>query len=188
MWDASRNDTGSANQATPPPAPMLYHVSEVANIAHFVPRASMHGPVRLVWAVDQEHLRNYLLPRECPRVTFYATARTFEEDRSRFLRDAPAVVAIEKAWVDRLRATTLYQYQFPPDRFKCVDAGAGYYVSRTAVTPIRIDKLSSILEALAATGARLQVMESLWPLHDAVAASSLQFSMIRMRNAIPRAV
>jgi Family of unknown function (DUF6886) len=33
----------------------------------------------------------------------------------------------------------------------------------------------------------LRVMPSLWQLHDAVVASTLQFSIIRMRNAQPRA-
>lgn len=38
----------------------------------FEPRAS--GLVRnpVVWAIDAAHLCNYLVPRECPRVTYYA--------------------------------------------------------------------------------------------------------------------
>jgi len=32
----------------------------------------------------------------------------------------------------------------------------------------------------------LRVTPSLWPLRDAVVASTLQFSLIRMRNATPR--
>lgn len=170
------------------PAPLRYHVSELADITHFAPRTSKHSPVPLVWAVDAEHLRNYLLPRECPRVTFSATALTSHADRTVFVQNAPAVIAIEGAWLDRIRATTLYRYQLPPESFECQDVGAGYYVSRTAVTPTRVDRLTDVLDALAATGARLHVVETLWPLHDAVAASSLQFSMIRMRNAIPRTV
>jgi hypothetical protein len=35
-------------------------------------------------------------------------------------------------------------------------------------------------------GVELRFVPSLWPLHDAVAASSLRFSIIRMRNALPR--
>jgi hypothetical protein len=35
-------------------------------------------------------------------------------------------------------------------------------------------------------GAEVRLVESLWPLHDAVAASTLEFSMIRMRNAKQR--
>jgi hypothetical protein len=34
-------------------------------------------------------------------------------------------------------------------------------------------------------GVELRVLPTLWPLRDAVLESSLQFSMIRMRNATP---
>jgi hypothetical protein len=33
----------------------------------------------------------------------------------------------------------------------------------------------------------LRVLPNLWPLHDGLVASTLQFSHIRMRNALPRA-
>jgi hypothetical protein len=80
---------------------MLFHVSEERGIERFAPRSSAGGMGPVVWAIDKHRLRNYLLPRECPRVTCYAG------------RD-------------------------------------------------------------------------LWPLRDAVVASSLQFSIIRMRNALAK--
>jgi hypothetical protein len=55
---------------------MLFHVSEQADIDVFERRWSESAGQRLVWAIDEDHLRNYLLPRECPRVTFYAGAQT----------------------------------------------------------------------------------------------------------------
>jgi len=58
----------------------------------------------LVWAIDGDHLRNYLVPRDCPRVTYYAG----------------------------------------------------------------------------------RVMPNLWPLHEAIRASCLRFSSIRLRNALLR--
>lgn len=167
---------------------MLFHVSERSDIAHFAPRDPAHGGEPVVWAVDQAHLRNYLVPRECPRVTFFATALTSAADRREFLVHTSAVVGIEAGWVDRIGATTLYLYRFTPQGFECRDAGAGYFVSRAPVTPERVDRIDDVFDALAATGAHVQITENLWPLHDAVAASSLQFSMIRMRNALPRAV
>jgi hypothetical protein len=36
------------------------------------------------------------------------------------------------------------------------------------------------------SGVDFRVVPNLWPLRDAVAASTLQFSIIRMRNALPR--
>jgi hypothetical protein len=43
-----------------------------------------------------------------------------------------------------------------------------------------------VLQALTARGVEVRILPSLWSLHDAVAKSTLQFSMIRMRNARPR--
>ena len=71
----------------------VYHVSEEPDIPVFEPR-QVSGGGSLVWAIDEEHLRNYLLPRECPRVTFSAGPDTATADRERFLGSSPAVVAI----------------------------------------------------------------------------------------------
>ena len=40
--------------------------------------------------------------------------------------------------------------------------------------------------ALLARNVELRIMPELWKLHDGIAASSMQFSIIRMRNAQPR--
>lgn len=61
----------------------LYHASERPSIVRFEPR-----PVRaesglteeVVWAIDDEHLQNYLLPRECPRVTFYSSVLVHQDE------------------------------------------------------------------------------------------------------------
>jgi hypothetical protein len=44
-------------------------------------------------------------------------------------------------------------------------------------------RLEGLPAASAAAGATLVALESLWAFHDAVKASGLTFSMIRMRNA-----
>ena len=51
----------------------LFHVSEEAGIRRFEPRPGADGQPR-VWAITDARLHNYLLPRDCPRVTFYALA------------------------------------------------------------------------------------------------------------------
>ena len=163
----------------------LFHLSEEAAIGHFVPRASSLTSEPVVWAIDAARLRNYLVPRDCPRVTFYAGPATTSEDVQRFLGSSPAVVAIESAWLERLRTARLYCYHFAPDTFECIDACAGYFVSRSAVVPVRVEVLEDLLCELQRR-AELRVLPSLWPLCDAVAASTLQFSIIRMRNAQPR--
>jgi hypothetical protein len=48
----------------------------------------------------------------------------------------------------------------------------------------RRGRLEGLPAAIAAAGATLVALESLWAFHDAVKASGLTFSTIRMRNAI----
>lgn len=165
---------------------MLYHVSEDANIARFEPRESGYTDGPVVWAIDGERLRNYLVPRGCPRVTFYAGPLTTAEDAERFLGSSAAVVAVESGWLERLRACRLYCYRLPAETFECLDEGAGYFVSRAAVEPVGVEVFDDLIGELLRRGVELRFVPSLWALRDAVAASSLQFSIIRMRNARPR--
>jgi hypothetical protein len=167
-------------------SPELYHVSETGGIECFVPRPDGQGQPR-VWAINGPRLHNYLLPRDCPRVTYYATRHTHEEDRHRFFSgDATvSVVAIEHGWLDRIRSARLYLYRLPPGTFDCTDAIAGYHVSRLAVRPLACEAVDDVLTALQARPVELRVLANLWPLRDAVAGSSLAFSIIRMRNALP---
>jgi len=166
---------------------MLYHVSEASGIERFEPRSAESGGEPVVWAIDAERLRNYRTPRECPRVTFYAGSRTSAEDKERFLGSSTAVCAIERHWYPRLRACRLYCYRLPSDTFKCIDECAGYFVSREPVSPIGIDIVDDSMAELLRRGVELRILANLWALRDAVVRSTLQFSIIRMRNALPRA-
>ena len=165
---------------------MLFHVSEESGIERFEPRASEYTAEPVVWAIDAERLRNYLVPRDCPRVTFYAGPETSAADAARFLGASLAVVAVESAWLARLRSCRLYCFHLPPETFERLDECAGYFVSRLPVAPARIEVFDDVLAALLGRGVELRFLPNLWPLHDAVAASTLRFSMIRMRNALPR--
>jgi hypothetical protein len=51
---------------------------------------------------------------------------------------------------------------------------------------VRVRVLEDPVSELRHRGVELRVLSDLWPLRDAVVASSLQFSIIRMRNALPR--
>jgi Family of unknown function (DUF6886) len=166
---------------------MLFHVSEQSDIARFEPRASEYVTGLVVWAIEGRRLCNYLVPRECPRVTYYAGPDTAAADVERFLGSSPAVVAIESGWLERARATRLYCYHMPRETFECLDGCAGYFVSRVPVVPSRIEVFDDPLAELLRRGVELRIVPSLWSLRDAVVASSLQFSLIRMRNAAPRA-
>src|SRR5206468_2306929 len=107
---------------------MLFHVSEERGIERFEPRASEDGRDPAVWAIDAGRLCNYLVPRECPRVTYYAGRQTTDADVERFLASSTAVIAIEREWFERLQSCRLYSYHLPPDTFECIDECAGYFV------------------------------------------------------------
>ena len=164
---------------------MLFHISEAQGIERFDPRPSELTAAPVVWAIGADRLRNYLVPRECPRVTFYAGPQTTLADRERFLGSGVAVVAVEQDWLARVQGSRLYCYHLLPQTFECVDACAGYFVSRESVLPARVELLEDPVSELRRR-AELRVLPNLWPLRDAVVASSLQFSMIRMRSALPR--
>jgi hypothetical protein len=165
---------------------MLFHVSEESGIERFEPQPSPYVDAPVVWAIDAERLRNYLLPRECPRVTFCAGRETTMADVERFLGSSPAVIAVESAWLERLRSCRLYCYHLTPQTFECIDECAGYFVSRGTVVPTRVEVFDDLLAALLERGVELRFVPSLWPLRDAVVCSTLRFSLIRMRNALPR--
>ena len=78
-------------------APRLFHVSEDTGITRFEPRPSPSADAGVigtaVWALSEDFLPNYLLPRDCPRICFRASERTTDEDRERFLGAASHVVA-----------------------------------------------------------------------------------------------
>ena len=159
---------------------MLYHVSEEPNIKLFKPKPSKLTDEPVVWAIDSEHLRNYLLPRDCPRVTFYALSTTTQEDIERFLGTSKAVVAVEGKWLPRILECKLYCYHFSPEGFECIDEGAGYFVSYKTVVPKRVEVFNKLLEELVSRQVEVRIMPNLWHLREAVVNSTLQYSNIRL--------
>lgn len=80
----------------------------------------------------------------------------------------------------------LYCYHLPVETFACLDECAGYYVSRAPVLPAGVSIIDDVIGELLRIGVELRFVPNLWPLRDAVASSTLQFSIIRMHNAQPR--
>lgn len=167
----------------------LYHFSDHADIAVFEPRAAPtdRHQRRVVWAVDAAHQQNYLLPRDCPRVTFYPLPDSRPEDIARLMTGSSArhVIAIEAKWVAEVQRQRLYRYTFAPEGFEVLDEGAGYFIAHQSIVPLAVELLPDLLAALTAQDVELRIMPSLWPLREAVIESTLQFSIIRMRNAAP---
>lgn len=168
----------------------LFHVSEDHGISRFEPRPSPSTDAGVigvaVWALAETHMANYLLPRDCPRICFRACERTTEADRERFLGGADHVVAFEAEWLERVRAARLALYEMPPETFVEAHIEAGYWVSRVSVKPLRRTIIEDALQALAVAGSEVRVLQDFWPLCDAVAGSSLRFSIIRKQNAASR--
>lgn len=162
---------------------MLFHISEEPGIERLGPRPSQYTTGPVVWAISAERLCNYLVPRDCPRVTYYAGRETTASDVERFLGSTRAVVAIEESWLKRLQSCRLYCYHLPATTFECLDECAGYFVSRVPVVVEHIEIFDDVLSEFRKRNVELRLLPSLWPLRDEVLRSTLQFSMIRMRNA-----
>ena len=165
---------------------VVFHVSEEPDIEVFEPRKAANNDERVVWAIDEDHLRNYLVPRDCPRVTYSAGPSTTVADRERFLGSSAAVLAIETGWFERMRSCRLHCYHLPGDTFELADECAGYFVSRVPVKPSRVHVIDNPVAAVLERGVELRVQPSLWALRDAVIESTLAFSIIRWRNATPQ--
>jgi hypothetical protein len=165
----------------------LYHISETPGIKKFTPKRSLRKPKNLVWAISEDKLHNYLLPRNCPRVTFFPKQDSNPADINRLLgrSNVKAVIAIEKKWVSIIKKTTLYKYEFNSKDFVLEDECAGYYVSETTQKPISVTTINNILDELLKYNIELRILPSLWKIREGVIKSSLDFSIIRMRNATP---
>ena len=170
---------------------ILYHFSEDPTIARFVPRTmeTRPGEPARVWAIDEAHAPLYWVPRDCPRVTCWPGPGSTAEDIERLLGKPPArmVVAIEGAWLARLREARLYAYLLPGEGFLALppEQGSGYYVSFEPVEPLGIEPVGDLLARYVEAGVELRIVPSLWPLRHAIVASTLDFGMIRMRKAGP---
>jgi hypothetical protein len=166
--------------------PALWHVSEEPRIRAFEPRRGGDSPDEaLVWAVDTRHLPLYWFPRDCPRVAFWADARTSGEDVERFLSGdrSRRAHAVESAWLGAMRETRVLAYRLPEKTFEPYDPAGGYWVSRTRVEPVELVELGDLVERHRRAAIELRALPGLRTLWGEVAASTLEFSGIRLRNA-----
>jgi uncharacterized protein DUF6886 len=161
-------------------------VSENPAIARFEPHvsATAASDEPRVWAVDTRHLPLYWFPRECPRGTFWATPETTVRDAG-LLGGSARVHIVESAWVESMRTTRVYAYRLPEESFAVDLEVGGYWLSRETVVPDRIVDLGDLVDRHADAGIELRVVDNLWPTWSRVVASSLEFSGIRLHNAVP---
>lgn len=166
----------------------LYHFSEDPSIERFVPRSVRIGPSdeALVWAVDMAHCHQFYFPRDCPRVVISKSPSTSAEDTQIFFghTTAEVVAAIESRWLRRMRSTTVYRYTLPAEGFTMRNGSAGYWVSEHECRPLEVEPIRDLMAALVDAGVDLRIMPSLVSLRDAVIESTVEFDIIRWRNAV----
>ena len=165
----------------------LWHVSENPALERFEPHVSATAEERepLVWAVDTRHLPLYWFPRDCPRGTFWADRSTVPADAGRLLAGASRVHIVEERWLDPMRTTEVFAYRLPEDSFQRHPVG-GYWISRETVVPVELVPLGDLVERHGNARIELRPLPNLWPTWDAVVASTLEFSGLRLRNTMPR--
>ncbi|MCM3786709.1 hypothetical protein M3231_27625 [Neobacillus mesonae] len=165
----------------------LFHFSDDPAIHTFEPRVinNQHDESAKVWAIDAEHAAHYYVPRECPRICVHASEGTKGSDKALFfgMSETNRMIAIESAWYDRVRQGHIYKYSVNADDFQLYDANAGYYISTKSVRPIAVERMDDLIGAILQEGIELRVTPSLMLMKERVLASTLHFSMIRMRNA-----
>lgn len=163
----------------------LFHFSEEPDIRIFEPRNIYNQLDAKVWTIDEYHAPHYYLPRECPRICIWPKGDTNELDFSRFfgMSTASRMIAIENSWYERVKNGSIYRYIFDSDEFELEDANAGYYISRRSVKPVDIERVDHLIEAILNEEIELRITPSLTLLRDHILNSTVNFSMIRMRNA-----
>jgi hypothetical protein len=174
----------------PRPGEVL-HFSEDPTITEFVPHvAATTAPDRAhVWAVDHARAPDYWFPRQCPRALAWTTAATTAEDAERIIGPGcgSRVHAVEYGWLERIRTARLFAYRLPAGPFAPIgDPEPHAVVATTTVRPLGPpEPVGDLLALHAGAGIGLRVLPHLHDFWAAVTASTLGFSGIRLRNAVP---
>lgn len=170
----------------------LFHVSEESNIQVFEPRlptrSDLDPTVGLVWAIDEKRLPNFFTPRDCPRVTYHVGPHTTESDKKYFFssRSISHSVVVESKWFNIIQNTTLYIYEFNTKDFVLQDDVAGYYVAKSVQYAKDKFVVSDLFSELTKLNVEIRIVDNLWDIADEVKASTLNWSLCRMANAMPR--
>ena len=167
----------------------LFHISGEPDIKIFHPRpspqnySSINGNV--VFAVSESKLHNYLLPRDCPRVSYSLNSKTSGEDKIKFFGNSKAefIITAEESWREEIENCTIYKYELPRKTFRLLDKNAGYYISYEPVVPLSIVEIKNPKEELAKRNVELRFSQNLTKLAEEVVQSTLGYSIIRLQNA-----
>ncbi|MFN2496109.1 MAG: DUF6886 family protein [Pseudonocardiaceae bacterium] len=167
----------------------VLHFSEDPTITRFVPHvaATARQSEACVWAVDHDRAPDYWFPRDCPRAMAWTLPTTSAGDAERILGPGGGnrVHGIEYDCVDKLLSVRLFAYRLPADRFQPFGQPMPHaMVATEPVEPLGPpEPVGDLLRLHADAGIELRVLDNLWQFWDAVTASTLGFSGIRLRNA-----
>ena len=164
----------------------VFHYSEDATIKRFTPHVAPSNPSHppAVWAIDAEHAPLYWFPRHCPRISVWAYDNEQQDRLSElFHTDASRVSAAETAWLDAMRSAHVYEYRFEASQFAPWAEADGQYISGDGVYPDHVEVLDDLLGLHAANDVELRFTPKLGTLMDAMLASGLPFSFVRIRDA-----
>ncbi len=177
--------SGPAAPASVVPAD-LYHYSEDGTHTRFVPHVPQTNPSHppAVWAFDADHSPLYWFPRNCPRISVWATTSDQQAVlTATFQTDASRICAAESHWLDAVRSARVYRYTFDGAQFAPWAAAEGQYISGEVVVPRAIDALDDLLLLHAKAEVELRFTPKLGTLMDRMLASGLPFSFVRIRDA-----
>jgi predicted thioredoxin/glutaredoxin len=101
----------------------------------------------------------------------------------RFGTEAHRICAAEQRFLDEIRTARVYRYTFDADQFAPWELADGQYVASDVVYPVEIEVVDDLLRAHCEAGVELRLTPRLGALMDAILASSLPFSFVRIRDA-----
>ena len=189
ITDAERDDLIRQAHAAPrfhTRPEVVYHYSEDGSIRRFTPHVPPSNPSHppAVWALDEEHSPLYWFPRNCPRISVWA----YDADQQRrlseiFETEASRICAAETAWIDTIRRTRVYEYHFDGELFAPWAEADGQYISGEVVEPAHVEAHDDLLALHADHDVELRFTPRLGTLMDAMLASRLPFSFVRIRDA-----
>ena len=169
----------------PEPGEVL-HFSEDPTITRFEPHvaATAQQPEAYVWAVDAKNSPSYWFPRQCPRAMAWVEPTTSAEDR--VWLGGERVHAIEFGWLRRMQTARLYAYRFAAGPFRPFGEPPSAQVATGPVEPLGApEPVGDLLALHEDAGIELRLMVNLWPFWRRVVGSTLGFSGIRLRKAVP---
>jgi hypothetical protein len=170
-----------------PAAGEVLHFSEDPTIEVFRPHVvatAQHKPP-YVWAVGHDRAPEYWFPRECPRAMAWAGPQSTPSDIARIIGpgSSPRVHAVEYGWLEAMRTVELYAYRLPAASFVEHDAAV---VATIEVVPLGPpERVGNLFTLHAEVGIQLRVLPNLHAFWAEVVASTLEYSGIRLRNALP---